>query len=51
MANFEPAKYIELLFVLSQVVYKYCDWPFINKPTFSNFAPQLLKKTYCSGLT
>ena len=37
MANFEPLKCIELYFVSWQVVYKYCDKSFINKPTFFNF--------------
>ena len=31
-------------FVPWQVVYKYCDKSFINKPTFLNFVPQLIKK-------
>ena len=34
IANFEPFKCIELLCVPWQVVYKYCDKSFINKPTF-----------------
>ena len=46
IANFEPFKCIELLFVLWQVVYKYCEKSFINKPTFFNIVPQLIKKTY-----
>ena len=48
-ANFKPFKCIELLFVPWQVVDKYCDKSFITKPTFLNFVPQLIKKTYCAG--
>ena len=51
MANFEPFKCIELFFVPWQVVYKYCDKSFINKPTFFSFVPQLIKKTYRAGTT
>ena len=35
-----------LLFVPWQVVYKYCNKSFINKPTFLNFVPQLIRKIY-----
>ena len=49
MANFEPFKCIELFFVPWQVVYKYCDKSFINKPAFFNSVPQLIKKTYRAG--
>ena len=49
MTNFEPFKYIELLFVPWQVVYKYCDKSFINKPTFFNIVPQLIKKICRAG--
>ena len=49
MANFEPFKCIKLFFVPWQDVYKYCDTSFINKPTFSNFVPQLIKEMYCVG--
>ena len=49
MANFKPFKCTELLFVPWYVVYKYCDKFFINKPTFFNFVPQSIKKTYCAG--
>ena len=38
-----------MLFVPWQVIYKYCDKSFINKPTFFNFVPQLIKKTYRAG--
>ena len=51
IANFESFKCIELLFAPWEVVHKYCDMSFINKPTFLNFAPQLIKKTYCMGKT
>ena len=52
MANFEPFKCIELFFVPWQVVYKYCDKSFVNKPTFFfNFVPQLIKKTYRADTT
>ena len=44
MANFQPFKYVELFFVPWQDVYKYCDKSFINKPTYFNFVPQLIKK-------
>ena len=37
-----------LLFLPWQVVYKYCDKSFINKPAFST-VPQLIKKIYCVG--
>ena len=40
-----------LLFAPWQVVYKYCDKSFINKPTFLNIVPQLIKKTYRAGTT
>ena len=40
----KPFKYIELLSVLGQVVCKYCDKFFINKLTFFNIVPQLIKK-------
>ena len=49
MANFQPFKYVELFFVPWQDVYKYCDKSFINKPTYFNFVPQLIKKTYRAG--
>ena len=39
----KPFKYIELS-VLGQVVCKYCDKFFINKLTFFNIVPQLIKK-------
>ena len=45
IANFKPC--IELLFTPWQVVYKYYNKSFINKYTFFNFVPQLIKKTYC----
>ena len=40
-----------MFFVPWQVVYKYCDKSFINKHTFFNFVPQLVKKTYCTSTT
>ena len=51
ITNFEPFKCIELLFVSRQVAYKYCDRSFLNKPTFFNIVPQLIKKTYRTGRT
>ena len=51
IANFEPFKSIELLFVPRQVVYKYCDKSFRNKHTFYNFMPQLMKNIYSVGTT
>ena len=50
-ANFEPFECIELLFVPSQVVYKYCDNSFINKLASLNFVPQLIQKIYRAGTT
>ena len=47
IANFVYSEYIKLLFVLWQVLYKYCDNCFINKYAFLNSVPQLVRKTYC----
>ena len=49
IANFKPC--IELFFTPWQVVYKYYNKSFINKSTFFNFVPQLIKKTCCAGKT
>ena len=51
IANFELIEYIELWFVPWQVVYKYCDKSFINKPFnyVLNYVPHLIKKIYCVG--
>ena len=51
IANFELFECIGVLFVPSQVVYKYCDKSFISKPALFNFVPQLIKKIYCAGKT
>ena len=40
-----------MLFVLWQVNYKHCTKSFINKLTFINFVPQLIKKMYCMDIT
>ena len=46
-----PVNLLIFFFVLWQVVYKYSDKSFINKPTFFNIVPQLFKKTYRVGTT
>ena len=51
LQKIKPFKCIELLSVLGQVVCKYCDKFFINKLTFFNIVPQLIKKTYHVGTT
>ena len=51
IANFEPFESIELLFVMWQILHKYCDKLFINKPAFLIDVPQLIKKIYRAGTT
>ena len=51
IANFKPFESIELLFVMWQILHKYCDKLFINKLAFLIDVPQLIKKIYCAGTT
>ena len=46
ITNFEPFECTELLFVPWQVVYKYSDNSFMNKPTLLNFVPQFIQEIY-----
>ena len=51
IAKFELFESIELSFVIWQILHKYCDKFFINKPAFLIDVPRLIKKIYRAGTT